>query len=949
MSSEQSSLTTKIPFSTDSFAATKSSTVEPYSIPNSIKRSRGQDDSYDEENTSNITINNDMMGQKVHETESKRLNSIGNHDLDEITNSSGDESGQDGDGDSDSECSDDDNNNEYENALKAKMTSSKESGEQTVVSTTASSNLPGPYNIYSSSSFNLPNYSSQYAVESARAGSANNLHQYQHNSELMQMMLKMKNSFNGEQTTQPGGKPFGGYQSDETQNNPVNNNTDVNCSSPLSRTCSNASSTGSSTTSKDSDTSSSTCISSSSGNSYHMMANDSMSSSGGSGMSLMNESHLKALIMSAAAAAISSKSSSSIQNTATPSSGPTQSSNMEVTSPQNNEPAQSNLNAAAMAQAFADQFAYMVRSRSSSLSTDSSTNSSMCMSSMSSNNGGAVSNPATADPTVAKPSNSSEFLNAIMSNNTMMKQMLNNYSNNALNSQANKLGSKEEGHKDSISSSSSSSNDDGSAIPAHRKLSFSNMDANKNKAPESPMTQNNFVGTATSEEIKAKINEMASKSMNNGSALPCKVCGDEASGFHYGVDSCEGCKGFFRRCITQGMNHQCTNNQQCEMTPFSRNSCQFCRLKKCFAVGMSREASRLGRRPKRAKDDKESVLNTSGGVMGSTNAVYASSSPMLDGINSPSSHLTTPSSTPLKESMKKNDFNNFDQLSEAKKLPATNSKDSLLKLANNIKESAMIVDDSEANTTKGFKSKKEKIQLYQEQQQKLQQQQMQYKQDMDGKSRPDNKPLNDEKYINLHIESFLKSSQAPASSSPSSFNPEYNSSASNYNTSNASQLNRSMAQQQKETVQQQMHQIEMLTKLITISDKHTGIERSNELEYIRSAIIDSHCQIWPCTFERIRKRYMERPPIRAFSSSTSFSNGMNEAAVNSFNEALVPMIFDVVKYCKCIPGFNTIVQHDQVQLLKQGSFEVITVNSFMLVDAQNKLMLTPNMDYLIDR
>lgn len=28
----------------------------------------------------------------------------------------------------------------------------------------------------------------------------------------------------------------------------------------------------------------------------------------------------------------------------------------------------------------------------------------------------------------------------------------------------------------------------------------------------------------------------------NGMVLLCKVCGDVASGFHYGVHACEGCK-----------------------------------------------------------------------------------------------------------------------------------------------------------------------------------------------------------------------------------------------------------------------------------------------------------------------------------------------------------------------------------------------------------------------
>lgn len=88
----------------------------------------------------------------------------------------------------------------------------------------------------------------------------------------------------------------------------------------------------------------------------------------------------------------------------------------------------------------------------------------------------------------------------------------------------------------------------------------------------------------------------------DGGIILCQVCGDKASGFHYGVHSCEGCKGFFRRSIQQKIQYRpCSKNQQCPIMRINRNRCQYCRLKKCVAVGMSRDAIRFGRVPKREK------------------------------------------------------------------------------------------------------------------------------------------------------------------------------------------------------------------------------------------------------------------------------------------------------------------------------------------------------------
>lgn len=88
----------------------------------------------------------------------------------------------------------------------------------------------------------------------------------------------------------------------------------------------------------------------------------------------------------------------------------------------------------------------------------------------------------------------------------------------------------------------------------------------------------------------------------NGLMLLCKVCGDVASGFHYGVHACEGCKGFFRRSIQQNIQYKkCLKNESCPIMRINRNRCQQCRFKKCLLVGMSRDAVRFGRIPKREK------------------------------------------------------------------------------------------------------------------------------------------------------------------------------------------------------------------------------------------------------------------------------------------------------------------------------------------------------------
>ncbi|XP_062381189.1 nuclear receptor subfamily 2 group F member 6a isoform X2 [Sardina pilchardus] len=78
--------------------------------------------------------------------------------------------------------------------------------------------------------------------------------------------------------------------------------------------------------------------------------------------------------------------------------------------------------------------------------------------------------------------------------------------------------------------------------------------------------------------------------------VDCVVCGDKSSGKHYGVFTCEGCKSFFKRSVRRNLNYTCRSNRDCQIDQHHRNQCQYCRLKKCFRVGMRKEVQR-GRVP----------------------------------------------------------------------------------------------------------------------------------------------------------------------------------------------------------------------------------------------------------------------------------------------------------------------------------------------------------------
>uniref|UniRef100_F1KTV7 Nuclear hormone receptor family member nhr-47 n=1 Tax=Ascaris suum TaxID=6253 RepID=F1KTV7_ASCSU len=89
----------------------------------------------------------------------------------------------------------------------------------------------------------------------------------------------------------------------------------------------------------------------------------------------------------------------------------------------------------------------------------------------------------------------------------------------------------------------------------------------------------------------------------------CVVCEDLATGNHYSVPSCNGCKTFFRRAVVNNRTFACMGTGNCPVNKGVRCACRHCRFKKCLQVGMDRNSiqndrDRIGYTKRTRKADK---------------------------------------------------------------------------------------------------------------------------------------------------------------------------------------------------------------------------------------------------------------------------------------------------------------------------------------------------------
>ncbi|XP_068628527.1 hormone receptor 4 [Battus philenor] len=136
---------------------------------------------------------------------------------------------------------------------------------------------------------------------------------------------------------------------------------------------------------------------------------------------------------------------------------------------------------------------------------------------------------------------------------------------------------------------------DVSQLPANQQMHALNL-----SAAAGSMSGTSAVASASSLSIpRPELRAYAPETERDEDEQPmiCMICEDKATGLHYGIITCEGCKGFFKRTVQNRRVYTCVADGGCEITKAQRNRCQYCRFKKCIEQGMVLQAVREDRMP----------------------------------------------------------------------------------------------------------------------------------------------------------------------------------------------------------------------------------------------------------------------------------------------------------------------------------------------------------------
>ncbi|XP_039977203.1 nuclear receptor subfamily 1 group D member 2b isoform X2 [Xiphias gladius] len=361
-------------------------------------------------------------------------------------------------------------------------------------------------------------------------------------------------------------------------------------------------------------------------------------------------------------------------------------------------------------------------------------------------------------------------------------------------------------------------------------------------------------------------------------------------------------QGFFRRSIQQNIQYKkCLKNESCPIMRINRNRCQQCRFKKCLMVGMSRDSVRFGRIPKREK--QRMLLEMQSAMNNMMNNAQLHSSQTLPIAKPLPASATEPTSQ---------DAGSAPSCSPSSS-PCSSQSDS-----SSDPEPTVAMDTSASSAS------------------------------------PSASDSGEEEVIGsvtrAHQETFMYNQEQSSLTADAPTAMGHLNSGQDQNAANC-------WKEEQQEAWNHHHNNNMVTVAAqdaSSSQNPQGPEDNtpNHCPFRLSRSAAGHCPAY--THAGLRAPATEDPANRAYNGH-QWREGKRMHLVcpmntsphvdpqksghevwEEFSHSFTPAVREVVEFAKKIPGFRDLSQHDQVSLLKAGTFEVLVVRFASLFDVKDR-------------